>query len=338
MELESILSLRGYKRILVVSVECFENSLGSIGYIEKEYRNKIVNEGEIGDTDIADIMVLVLGCSKDDLAIVKSLHVAESYSAKYDGVDIYLGGCMACIDIELPSYIKGVIDTKLTLDIPMDILKISKVKCERQYWELERVNKSSCNIIKIDKGLKSCSKYAKGCLSIVEIEDKLSSVKQGELVEIVSEGLDSKRLEMILSLIERYKVKVGFREIRTEVIVSQHKRLKEISELGLIEYISSAITSDNDKVLIDLGYDVCYINDAIKIMGELRELGVKVYTRVLVDYNKVTGDGKQIRYSNTSQRWLNDHFDGWSWEIYYDGKWDKEKAIERYNEYVVKGL
>lgn len=61
----------------------------------------------------------------------------------------------------------------------------------------------------------------------------------------------------------------------------------------------------------------------------LRKLGVKVATNIIVDY---VVDGAVIH--NMDESWLDAHFDYWSWNPYFDGDWDYQKAEERFKKYI----
>ena len=69
--------------------------------------------------------------------------------------------------------------------------------------------------------------------------------------------------------------------------------------------------------------------DAIGVMDELRKAGTKVATNIIIDY---VSDGKEYRNMDTD--WLNEHFDYWSWNPYFDGNWDRTKAEKRFEKYL----
>ena len=77
---------------------------------------------------------------------------------------------------------------------------------------------------------------------------------------------------------------------------------------------------------------------AIELMDSLRDRGVIVATNIIIDYPVITNkqDGTtaiEIRH-NMDIEWLNNHFDYWSWNPYFDGKWDRENAEKRFRYYL----
>ena len=67
----------------------------------------------------------------------------------------------------------------------------------------------------------------------------------------------------------------------------------------------------------------------IELAQDLRQMGVKVATNIIIDY---VVDGEVIH--NMDENWLNAHFDYWSWNPYFDGNWNYKKADQRFKKYI----
>ena len=71
--------------------------------------------------------------------------------------------------------------------------------------------------------------------------------------------------------------------------------------------------------------------DYIEWSQELRQYGTKLATNIIIDY---VVDGKACH--NLNEDFLNSHFDYFAWNPYFDGKWDRKKAEERFEKYIAK--
>ena len=78
-----------------------------------------------------------------------------------------------------------------------------------------------------------------------------------------------------------------------------------------------------------MGRSVKATFDYIELAQKLRAKNVFVATNIIIDY---TVEDECIE--NMPIEWLNEHFDYWVWNPYFDGKWNREKAEERYRKYI----
>lgn len=70
-------------------------------------------------------------------------------------------------------------------------------------------------------------------------------------------------------------------------------------------------------------------NQAVKLRKELKDLGVITATNIIIDY---TANGKT--YRNLDEEKLNENFDYYSWNPYFDGNFDMNRAKERFKKYI----
>ena len=71
------------------------------------------------------------------------------------------------------------------------------------------------------------------------------------------------------------------------------------------------------------------IKEALEIMKVARLNGTLIATNIIIDY---VHDGKV--YSNYDKEILEKDFDYYSWNPYFDGNWDIEKAKKRFKKYI----
>src|SRR5699024_2172296 len=98
---------------------------------------------------------------------------------------------------------------------------------------------------------------------------------------------------------------------------------------GLLKVFHCPIQSNDPEVLRAMNRNVDLTLSYIDIAQELRKRGTKVATNIIIDY---VIDGKT--FHNMPEEWLNEQFDYWSWNPYFDGNWDYEKAKERFEKYI----
>ena len=72
---------------------------------------------------------------------------------------------------------------------------------------------------------------------------------------------------------------------------------------------------------------------AVELMKKLRENGTLIATNIIIDY---VNDGKL--YPNYDKEKLENEFDYYSWNPYFDGNWDQEKAKVRFKKYIGSNL
>ena len=105
--------------------------------------------------------------------------------------------------------------------------------------------------------------------------------------------------------------------------------LLDLAHHGLLKIFHCPIQSNDIDVLRAMNRNVDETLEYIDAAQELRTLGVKVATNIIIDYNV---DGKMIH--NMPEEWLNEYFDYWSWNPYFDGNWNPEKAKGRFQKYI----
>ena len=108
-----------------------------------------------------------------------------------------------------------------------------------------------------------------------------------------------------------------------------------LASKGLLEVFHCPIQSNDADVLKVMNRNIAATQKAIELMKNLRKLGVIVATNVIIDYRVENEDGTTTIYPNLDIAWLNSNFDYWVWNPYFDGKWDIEKAKQRFEDYIV---
>lgn len=314
---------------------------------EKEKRGKEVtgfySDDELYQTDT----IVVLGCQVTDLAIYNDLDVAEKLHKKYPDIPIYMGGCLAHrFDIELPEWLRrlDVIRTEYQEIFGRDG---EFIYYRRPFWN--RDLKEDCtdefetgNLFRHMYPLKigaGCHGMCKYCTirdtrgesyesdAFLQVKEFLNHADEG--VVLISDSPTIRQIQDWCMISLRYGKPISFRNVEPQNALYCKKQLLNLSKAGLLKIFHCPIQSNDPEVLQAMNRDVQKTLDYIEFAQELRREGTKVATNIIIDY-KV---GSKV-FHNMPQKWLNDHFDYWSWNPYFDGKWNYEKAKQRFKYYI----
>lgn len=314
---------------------------------EQEKHRKIVfpfykeKPGDIPQTDT----IVVLGCQVTDLAIYNDLKTAEELHNKYPDIPIFMGGCLAHrFDIELPEYLKRL--DVVRREYHNIHFKDGYIDYRKPFWnqalkddaaELETGNLfRHMYPLKVGAGCHGKCKYCtiRDTRGETYLTDAYLQVKEfldhaDEGVVIISDSPTAQQIKDWCHIAGRYKKPISFRNVEPQIANLCMDELLELAHKKLLKIFHCPIQSNDVDVLRAMNRNVDETLRFIDAAQELRTQGVIVATNIIIDY-KV--NGKIIR--NMPEDWLNDNFDYWSWNPYFDGKWDREKAEERFKEYI----
>lgn len=305
--------------------------------------NFITNGKVFRDTDT----IVILGCQVTDLAIYNDIKTAEELHSQYPNTTIYMGGCLAYrFDIDLPDYLKRleVIRTPYQYLTFVDGFIDYKVP----FWNKELKDDSepleTGNLFRHMYPLKigaGCTGSCKYCTikdtrgesfqtdAYLQLNEFLEHADKDNGVVLISDSPSVSQIEDWCHLADRYKKDISFRNVEPHIAMKCSDSLEKIASQGLLKIFHCPIQSNDVELLKEMNRDVKSTIEFITFAQELRSLGVIVATNIIIDYtigNKV--------YHNMDEEWLNSHFDYWSWNPYFDGKWDIDKAKERFKKYL----
>lgn len=304
-------------------------------YVEKDY---FLNE-----TDT----IVVLGCQVTDLAIYNDLKTAEELHEKYPDIPIYMGGCLAQrFDIELPKYLRrlDVIRTEY------EDLKYVKdfIDYKKPFWNTNLQEDddelATGNLfrhmypLKIGAGCHGKCKYCtirdtRGVTyetdAYLQVNEFLNHADEG--IVLISDSPTVKQIHDWCHLALRYNKPISFRNVEPQVANVCRNDLMFIATKGLLKILHCPIQSNNPKVLSAMNRDVKGTLEYIEFAQKLRDIGVIVATNIIIDY---LVDGEVMH--NMDENWLNKHFDYWSWNPYFDGTWNYDRAEKRFAKYISK--
>lgn len=297
-----------------------------------------LNKDRIANTPESANCVIVLGCQVTDLAILNDLNHAEAI--KHD--NIFIGGCLSQrFDIPLPEKYKR-LDVVRIENQP--IVDFSLVDYAKPFWvsdfEESTDNLAQGNLfrnyypLKIGAGCTGKCKYCtirdtRGDYYALDAFLQVAEFLNNENVVLISDSPTVRQINDWCNLSEHYNKKISIRNIEPQTLIACTNYLTVLARKGLLDIIHCPIQSNDIELIEAMGRNSVSTLYAIDFMNLLRQYGVRIATNIIIDYT----DDKGNFYPNSDFDFLNSKFDYVSWNPYFDGVWDKEKALDRWNKY-----
>lgn len=293
----------------------------------------------------ADI-IIVVGCQVTDLAILNDIRLAEMLHKQFPHAVICIGGCLAQrLDVELPEFIRRVDFGREEYE-ELDKSVLRHIFWEKPFWVSDQTWKSNKddfsegNLFRNMYPLKigaGCTEKCK-CCTIRDTRGKyyetdafrqVNEFLNHDNIVLVSDSPTPKQIRDWITLSYRYKKPISMRNVEPQVALSCEHEILKHAECGLLKIFHCPIQSSDPKLLEIMGRSVESTLEYLGMARELRKLGVKVATDIIIDY-EFEGD----IYRNLDVEWMDSHFDYWVWNPYFDGKWDRNKAEGRWQKYI----
>lgn len=331
--------------IYTACTACMSVWTDMLSYIEEQYvKGSIITfTGELNH-DVTD--AIILGCQVTDLAIYNDIKTAEAIHNERPDITIYIGGCLAQrFDIPLPEYIRRLDVTRCEY-MPLSEETIAKVDYKKPFWNKNLRDTddelTTGNLfrhmypLKIGAGCHGKCEYCtirdtRGPSYEADAYLQVKEFLDNEDVVVISDSPTVKQIKDWCHIAERYNKQISFRNVEPQIAMMCSDELHKLAELGLLRIFHSPIQSEDAMTLKCMGRDVENTFKYIQFAQELRKLGVIVATNIIIDYKP---KGKEP-FINPSADWMNEHFDYWSWNPYFDGEFNMEKAEERFKKYIL---
>ena len=283
--------------------------------------------------------IIVLGCQVTDLAILNDLRYLEDLIDKYPYTDFYVGGCLAKrFDVPLPDNCHRLDDVRVDYQriLRSDLLTYSPPFWVENFDESRRGSDGTLfrdsNPIRIGSGCQNNCTYCTIRTTRGEFRELIP--KFAEFLSYKDNVLiaDSPTIQQLFEWSEiaiAGKYPISFRNVEPKVMSLIFKGaginfIERLVEKNLLNILHSPIQSPNPDVLKDMNRHVEYTLDFINnICPKLKEHGVYLATNIIIDYKD---------FPNPTPEELS-CFDYVSWNPYWDGVWDIDKAKERWNHY-----
>lgn len=323
-------------KIYITSAACMSVWSDLLSFANR-YKDRIVKNPELADT------IVVLGCQVTDLAVLNDLEVAFKLHSKYNQ-DIYMGGCLAQrLDIKLPDYIKRLDVVRV---IGQELDDTSLVHYEKPFWvpDFEETDDylKDGNLFRNFYPLKigaGCHGKCKYCTIKHTRGDTYATVPQEQIAEflnhdnivLISDSPTVAQIKDWCAIALKYNKEFSIRNIEPQNLIKCSDELHQLADRHLLKILHCPVQSFNPDLLKAMNRNVEATKQALELIYQLRQKGVITATNIIIDYT--VGDKF---YRNYDEEQLNKYFDYYSWNPYFDGNYDMEKAKQRFKKYITK--
>ena len=303
------------------------------------YMDRMVDKIEDADS------LVVLGCQVTDLAILNDLQVAERLH-NLTGNDVYVGGCLAQrMDILLPDYCKRLDVVRV---IGQELDRMDLVHYEKPFWvpDFEETEETLApgNLFRNDYPLKigagchgKCKyctiRHTRGDNYTMIPDEQIDEFLNHENVVLISDSPTADQIKGWCQIAHTVQKDISIRNVEPVNLNLCEEELLALSQEGLLRVVHCPVQSFDGEVLKIMNRNVNETKKAVELMKKLRENGTLIATNIIIDY---VNDGKL--YPNYDKEKLENEFDYYSWNPYFDGNWDQEKAKVRFKKYIGSNL
>ena len=321
-------------KIYITSAACMSVWSDMLSFAN-HYKERIVKDASLADT------IVVLGCQVTDLAILNDIEVAYKLHKEY-GKDIYMGGCLAQrLDINLPSFIKRLDVVRV---LGEDLRDTSLVHYEKPFWvpdfEENDDNLSQGNLfrnfypLKIGAGChgkcKYCTiKHTRGNTYFTVAEEQIEEFLNHDNVVLISDSPTVEQIKDWSMIALEYNKPISIRNIEPQNLIKCSLELHKLADNNLLNVLHCPVQSFNEELLKLMNRNVSATKQALDLIYELRQKGVITATNIIIDYTVA-----DKFYPNYDLEQLNKYFDYFSWNPYFDGNFEMEKAKQRFKKYI----
>lgn len=322
------------KKIYATSAACMSVWSDMLSFANR-YKDRFVSNPKEADS------IVVLGCQVTDLAVLNDLEVAKKLHEETNK-DIYLGGCVAQrFDIPLPDYIKRL---NVIREYNIDLEDRTLVHYEKPFW-VKEFNEMDDNLkdghlfrnfypLKIGAGCHGKCKYCtivhtRGGYYEAVPTNQINEFLNHENVVLISDSPTPSQIKAWCKIANETNKDISIRNIEPQNLIQCREELLQLADKNLLKIVHCPVQSFDEELLIAMNRNVTATNKAIELIKELRNKGVLTATNIIIDY---TVNGKL--YKNHDKEKLNEYFDYYSWNPYFDGNFDLKKAENRFKKYI----
>ena len=321
-------------RIYATSAACMSVWSDMLSFANK-YPEKFVDNPMDADD------VVILGCQVTDLAVLNDLEIARKLH-DMTFKDVYLGGCIAQrMDISLPNYVRRL---NVIREYNIDLVNRNLVHYEKPFWvpdfKEEEDNLKDGHLfrnfypLKIGAGCHGKCKYCtivhtRGGYYEEVPEKQINEFLNHENVVLISDSPTPSQIKAWCKIARETNKDISIRNVEPQNLIQCRNELLELADNGLLKIVHCPVQSFDEDLLKAMNRSVVATNQVIQLIRELRKKGVVTATNIIIDY-----EVNDKLYENHDKEKLNEFFDYYSWNPYFDGNFNMERAKERFKKYI----
>ena len=280
--------------------------------------------------------IIVLSCQVTELAILNDLRTAEKYEEEHPGAIVYISGCLAeRSDIEFK------FERMHQMRVDYEPIKDkSLVHFEKPFWIPYFQESPGKDLVqgalfryhyplRIGKGCPfNCTyctiRITRGKFRTYEINEALEKeFLENDKVVLTADSPTADQIKAWAETATKHNKPISIRNIEPQVAIKCIEEICTLIGKGLVDIFHCAVQSTDVEVLKDMGRDFDATLRMLAIFKEMKGADVITATNIIVDYKGFPNKFNDVY--NT--------FDYVSWNPYWDGVWDREKAEKRYAKY-----
>ena len=312
-----------------------------------EGRPKLVTEDINEATSI-----VVLGCQVTSDAVLNDLRTIERLQEDHPDAQLYAGGCLACrFDIELPEGVRRVghlradgqmIERKdfVTFADPFWVKDFDPRGSELEDGHLFRNayplrlsvgcrKKCSYCTIRTTRGVPYTLSYAQIAEEFDWVVNDSPFASPHADVLFVADAPSVHDVEVAAALAILHSHPISIRNVEPDVVVRMRHLLGYLAERGLLRVLHAPIQALDSAVLSDMCRVPHLTHRVVGICAGLRERGTTfTATNIIREYKG---------FPDPVVEELEPSFDYISWNVYWDGVWDRKEAEERFKRLYGRG-
>ncbi len=284
--------------------------------------------------------IIILSCQVTDLAILNDFNILDKYKKLYPDKKYFISGCLPQrLDIPMPDGVER-------LELPRcnyeKIYDKRLIYFEKPFWSAYFVESNdekeefeqghlfrNMYPLRIGKGCPNkCSfctiRFTRGAFEEYSATKLEQEFQEFDNVVLVADSPTAGQIKDWCEIAHRWDKPISIRNVEPDIVVKCEEELIDLAAWGLLKVFHSPIQSTTLDILIDMGRGVKNTYKSMAIVRELRVLGVFTATNIIIDYKNFPNDTAD----------LSETYDYVSWNPYWDGVWDEEKAKKRMKNYI----
>jgi len=301
-----------------------------LGWSNKN-KEKIVKSPELADN------IIVLTCQVTDLAILNDFKIITNLKTSYPDKNFFFGGCLSQrFDIELPDYIMRIDHIREDYE---PINDKSLVTYEKPFW----TNCSDDNDdefaqgnlfrhmypLRVGVGCHGKCKYCtirttRGIAYDLDINKLEQEFIDNENIVIIADSISSDQIMDCAKLAFKHNKKISFRNVEPHNVLASRITLAGLAVDGLLKVLHTPVQAFDEDVLKTMNRSKSDVDKLIKFIKTLKDFDVFTATNIIIDYDNHKNNFDEIY----------NVFDYVSWNPYWNGDFDLQKAYDRFNHYI----
>lgn len=280
--------------------------------------------------------IVVLGCQVTDVAVLNDLRQLEQCMRKYPRHKYYVGGCLARrFDIELPEGVerisswrqdyKEVLMGEIYWAAPFWLKDFDHVdsyeESELKDGNLFRYQYPLRISVGCQRNCAYCSiKHTRGEGYELDPDKQIDEFLSHKDVLLIADSPSEDLIRRWCGIALERNKPISIRNLEPVVGIHLIPKFDELADEGLLRILHIPIQSDNPNALRRMNRSISSVDNLMACLPQLKEKGVILATNVIIDYEDIL---------NPDMETIGKVFDYISWNPYWDGKWDRQRAEKK---------